>query len=217
MSGSIAGTVSSHNRAGQYKRNRRAPVQPIGTGRRAQVRGAFSAASSAFSALTTAQQDAFTSFAASHPITDSLGQSIVLTGHQMFVRIAASLLNVGQALPTAPPASTSPPSIMPVTFAFSVATGIAVGWTAGGATQFVTTAYSMPVSSGVRFFKTFWQPAAGSGHWPATPGAATLTTANYGAQFGAPAIGRRVFAKLTPIDVGGFNGPGIIVSTVVVA
>src|SRR6516162_7143681 len=100
-SGSIAGTVFSHNRAGQYQRNRRAPVQPVGTGRRAFVRANFSAASTAWAALTAANQAAWIAFANSHPITDSLGQSITLTGQQMYVAVGAQLLNCGQTLPTA--------------------------------------------------------------------------------------------------------------------
>ena len=86
-SGSIAGTTYSHNRAGQYTRNRRSPVQPVGTGRRGVIRAAFGAASSAWGALTPIVQANWTAYANGHPYTDSLGQSIKLTGHQMYVAV----------------------------------------------------------------------------------------------------------------------------------
>ena len=107
QSGSQANTTASHNRAGQYYRNRRSPVQPVGTGRRAFVRSSFGAASAAWAALSGAAQASRIAYANSHPITDSLGQSITLTGHQMYVGVGVSLLNVGQALPTAVPVSSA--------------------------------------------------------------------------------------------------------------
>lgn len=217
QSGSIAGTVHSHNRAGQYTRNRRAPTQPIGTGRRAAVRGFFAGASAGYAALTVAQQDAWASFANVHPITDALGQSIKLTGHQMYVRVNSSAMNVGLAATSTPPADVSPSPLAPVVITFGLVAGIAVTWTAGTVGQLVAVAYSQPVSGGRRFMKTFWQPPGANGH-AASPGATiTLTTALYSAQFGAPVIGQRVFVRATSVGAQGFNGPGIISSCIVTA
>ena len=217
QSGSIGGVVHSHNRAGQYTRNRRAPVQPIGTGRRAQVRAAFSAAASGYAYLTEPERAAWASFGAGHPITDSLGQTVVLTGQQMYVRVSATLANIGQPFSSSPPASASPPDITPITLGVSVATGLSLGYTAGATSQYIAVAVSQPVSPGRMFWKTFWQPPGGNGYVEATSGPWTLTTAIYAAQFGAPMIGHRVFCRVTPVDVGGFNGPPVIVSAIVVA
>ncbi len=217
QSGSIAGTVHSHNRAGQYTRNRRAPVQPIGTGRRAQVRAAFSAASGGYAYLTEPQRAAWASFGAGHPITDSLGQTVVLTGQQMYVRVSATLANIGQSFSATPPASASAPDITPITLTASVASGLSLGFTAGATGQYIAVAVSQPVSPGRMFWKTFWQPMAGNGYIEATSGPWVLAAAIYAAQFGAPMIGHKVFCRVTPIDVGGLNGPPVIVSAIVTA
>ncbi len=217
QSGSIAGTVHSHNRAGQYTRNRRAPVQPIGTGRRAQVRAAFSAATSGYAVLTEAQRAAWTSFSAVHPITDSLGQTVILTGQQMYVRVSATLANIGKTFSATPPAGGSPPDVTPITLAASVVSGLSLGFTAGVAGQTVAVAVSQPVSPGRMFWKTFWQPMAGNGYIDAAAGPWLLTSSVYNAQFGAPVIGKRIFARVTPVSADGFNGPPVIVSALVTA
>lgn len=210
-SGSIAGTTSSHNRAGQYTRNRRAPVQPVGTGRRAFIRQAFGAASSAWAALTVTQQAAFTSYAAAHPITDALGQSITLTGQQMFVAIATQLLNCGQALPTTAPATAAVFNAGLPTFTAVHSGAITLTPTGlGGATDFLLYAFASPVSGGVSFVKTFWQ----AGHVAGNSVTPIVATTVYTTQFGAIQAGQRIFVKVTPVNQYGVTGtPAILFAT----
>lgn len=211
-SGSIAGTTSSHNRAGQYTRNRRAPVQPVGTGRRAFIRSSFGAASSAWASLSSADQASWIAFAAGHPITDRLGQSITLTGQQMFVAVGTQLLNCGQPLPTVPPASTT--TAAPVVSVFTVTHTGTITMTlspSGGASDFILVAFAAPVSAGVTFQKTFWQADVLPGN---SVGNATEGT-KYVAQFGTIPAGTKVFLKLTPVNQYGFTGTPLITSAVV--
>ena len=212
QSGSQAGTTASHNRSGQYYRNRRSPVQPVGTGRRAAQRAAFGSASSAWASLSAANQAAWISFAAGHPITDSLGQSITLTGQNMFVSCGSQLLNCGQALPTVPPVSTATTS--PVVTAFTVTHLGVITVTldgSGSADDFILLAFAAPVSAGVTFQKTFWQmmPLAGNSVGGATYGTAYVT------QFGTIPAGTKVFVKLTPVNQYGFTGVPVILSAIV--
>ena len=212
QSGSQAGTTASHNRSGQYYRNRRAPVQPVGTGRRAAQRAAFGSASSAWASLSGANQAAWISFAAGHPITDSLGQSIVLTGQNMYVGCGSQLLNCGEALPTMPPVSTATGT--PVVSAFTVTSGGVVTVTldgSGSADDFILVAFSAPVSAGVTFQKTFWQQTVVPGD---SVGGATYGTA-YVVQFGTLTAGLKVFLKLTPVNQYGFTGVPVILSAIV--
>jgi hypothetical protein len=212
QSGSQANTTASHNRAGQYYRNRRSPVQPVGTGRRAFIRSAFGAASAAWAALTAANQAAWIAYANSHPITDALGQSITLTGHQMFVSVATQLQNVGAALPTIPPVSSA--TVAP---AFSVFTVTHLGvitltlTPSGGASDYVLISFSAPVSAGVTFQKTFWQQTHVPGN---SVGGATYGTA-YVVQFGTIPAGSKVFLKLTPVNQYGVTGTPLIASAIV--
>jgi hypothetical protein len=202
-SGSIAGTTSSHNRAGQYTRNRRMPVQPTGTGRRGAVKAAFGAASSAWSALTGAVQAAWASYAASHPYTDSLGQAITLTGHQMFVAINCNRQNCGLPISGTIPVSTSvfAATLTSLTAVSAGAITLTPGG-AGAAGDFLLVALSAPQSSGVSFCRTFWQVT----HLAGNAVAATVLTAAYQAQFGVPPVGTRIFYKLTPVNQYGVEG-----------
>ena len=210
-SGSIAGTTFSHNRAGQYTRNRRSPVQPVGTGRRAAIRSYFGAASTAWAALSAANQAAWINYAASHPITDALGQSITLTGQQMFVSIATQLQNCGQALPTVPPVSSAvtAPSASVFTVTHLGVITITLSGT-GSATDFILIAFSAPQSAGVTFCNTFWQQT----HVAASSvGGATYGTA-YVVQFGTIPAGTKVFLKLTPVNQYGVTGTPVVLTAV---
>ena len=206
-SGSIAGTTSSHNRAGQYTRNRRTPVNPVGTGRRAVVRGNFAAASKGYAALAFAQQAAWAAYAFNYPVIDTLGQSIKLTGQQMFLAINSQLLNCEQPMSTVPPVSNVVSPVV-VTAATMTHLGVMTITLAGGgpATDFILLAFSKPRSSGTGFNGTFWQqtvvPAA-------SVGAATYGTA-YVAQFGLPAVGTRIFYRFTPVNQYGVMGTPVI-------
>jgi hypothetical protein len=203
QSGSMAGTTASHNRAGQYLRNRRSPVQPVGTGRRAAIRTAFGAASKGYAGLTGANQAAWAAYAASYPITDALGQAIVLTGQQMYVAIATQLLQIGQAAPTVPPLSNVVASAGVPTFTFVHAGAVTVTPTGlGAASDFQLIAFSAPQTSGTSFCKTFWQQS----HVAGNSVAAIVATTAYNAQFGPGAAGQRVFLKVTPVNQYGVTG-----------
>lgn len=215
QSGSIAGTTHSHNRAGQYTRNRRSPVQPIGSGRRAAVRAAFSAASAAWSGLTGAQRAAWEGFAGSHPITDSLGQSVVLTGHQMYVRVYCSAVNVDIGAPTLPPADLSLPDLSSMVVTATVAGGVVLDDYVGSSVQFIAVAYSPQFSAGRSYNKTFWQPPGALGYTEAETTPFTLAAAVYAAEFGTPVAGKRIFVRATPVSAAGWNGTPVITSAIV--
>lgn len=207
QSGSLAGQTASHNRAGQYLRNRRAPVQPVGTGRRSVIRTAFGIAAATYAGLTAAEQAAWSSYALGYPRTDALGQSITLTGQQMFVAIATQLQNCGQPMPVSPPPSND---VFPVGVpTLTVVSGGAITFTPtgnGGATDFLLVAFSPVLSSGVSFNKTFWQATVLAGN----SSSAYVATTAYHAQFGVPPVGKRVFFRATPVNQYGVTGPAYI-------
>jgi hypothetical protein len=212
-SGSIAGTTFSHNRAGQYTRNRRMPCQPVGSGRRGTVRTNFAAASAAWAGIGATLQLSWNNYAAGKPYTDALGQSIKLTGHQMFVAINSQLLNCGSAVSTAVPLSDT---VFAAGFsAFTGVAGASLSITPSGlgvATDHLLIALSAPQSAGRGFCKTFnqWGKVAGN-----VVAVTSLFTA-YVAQFGSWTAGQRIFYKLTPVNqygVAGTPATGFILST----
>jgi len=206
-SGSIQAKTHSHNSSGQYIRSRRTPVNTVGTGRRATVRANFSSASKSWASLTFSQQAAWAAYASGHPITDVLGQSIVLSGHAMYVSITAQLLNVGSAAATVPPVSTAVAApILTVSTLTHLGVMTLTLTASGSAADHIILSFSAPVSPGVGFMKTFWQQTVIAGN---STGGATYGTA-YVAQFGLPAVGQRVFYKLTPVNQYGVAGTPII-------
>ena len=203
QSGSLAGTTASHNRAGQYYRNRRTPVNPVGTGRRAIIRTAFGAAAKGYAALTAAEQAAWSSYASAYPITDALGQSITLTGQQMYVAIGTQCGNLGIALPTATPATNAVAAAGTPTFTAVHAAAITLTPTGlGAATDYLLYAFSAPQSSGTSFCKTFWQ----AGKVALNSTTAIVVTTVYTLQFGPVQAGQRIFVKCTPVNQYGVTG-----------
>lgn len=212
-SGSIAGVTHSHNRAGQYTRSRRAPVQTVGSGRKGVVKAAFGAASSAWASLSVAIQNTWIAYANGHPYTDSLGQAIKLTGHQMYVAVNAMLINCGAAQSSTIPATDA---VFAAGFtAFTAVHAGAITLTptgAGAVTDFLLVSMSAPQSGGRTFCKTFNQIDKLAGNVVA----ATVLTALYTAQFGNIVAGQRLFYKLTPVNeygVAGAPNMGFIVVT----
>lgn len=206
QSGSLGGQTSSHNRAGQYRRARRAPVQPVGTGRRAFIRSAFGSASSGWSALDDDARNAWNAFADTYPYTDALGQTIKLTGHQLYVAIATQLLNVGEALPTDIPVSTATTAPI-VTVATLTDAGVGTLTLDGGgsADDFVLVSFSKPMPAGRGFVANYWQQTVVA----ANLATATLFGPGYIAEFGTVVAGQKVFYKLTPVNQYGVTGVAV--------
>jgi hypothetical protein len=167
------------------------------------MRTAFGAASRGYAGLTGPQQASWTAYGNAFPVTDSLGQTIPLTGQQAYVSINSQLLQIGQAATVAPPvsnvvASAGVPTLTVVHAGAVTLTPAGLGAMA----DFQLYAFSAPTSGGVSFNKTFWQ----AGHVAGNSVAAIVATAAYNAQFGAPAAGQRVFFKVTPVNQYGVTG-----------
>lgn len=85
-SGSVASLTFSHNRGGQYIRQRAVPVNPNSAFQQA-VRNAMVLLSAAWSTtLTQAQRDSWAAYSAAVPIPDSLGEPRDIGGLAMYLR-----------------------------------------------------------------------------------------------------------------------------------
>jgi hypothetical protein len=86
VSGSIGGTTYSRNRYGAYKRSRSVPVNP-NSDTQVQVRNALKDLAIRWqNILTQAQRDAWDLYASLVPWVNKLGQSVYLTGLNMYIR-----------------------------------------------------------------------------------------------------------------------------------
>lgn len=89
--GSIGGTVFSRNRYGAYARNRTIPVNP-NTAPQQKIRSIISQCRYAwFTTLTEAQRTAWGVYAENVSVLNRLGESINLTGYNMFCRTNLAL------------------------------------------------------------------------------------------------------------------------------
>lgn len=93
LSGSVGGVTASHNRYGQYLRNRTRPVNPNSTAQQ-RSRNAFKRATEAWKTLTNDQRAAWEAYASQTPVLNKLGESVTLTGSAAFVAYNAFVLNV---------------------------------------------------------------------------------------------------------------------------
>ena len=102
----IAATVFSKNGAGAIIRNRITPINRRTTLQTNQ-RQLLASLSSAWRGLTQAQRDGWNNAGPNFPQTDSLGQTVILTGEQLYVRSNANLVMISQSQITDAPAPTS--------------------------------------------------------------------------------------------------------------
>ena len=112
-SGSVGDVVASHNRGGQYLRERVDPVQPDTTAQ-LDARSAMSQASQNWrNALDDDERSGWRLYAANSPRVNALGAAIVLTGHQQFCRSNMLRHYLDKSLALVPPTVFGYP-VMPV-------------------------------------------------------------------------------------------------------
>jgi len=97
-SGSIGGTTYSHNRGGMYTRARAIPTNPNTILQQARRNTLGQLSSRWGQTLTPAQRDGWEVYAQNTPQTDKLGQQLILTGQQMYVRNNAVLQAGGMTI-----------------------------------------------------------------------------------------------------------------------
>lgn len=151
-SGSIGGTTFSHNRFGLYTRARRVPVNP-NTAAQQSAREGLGSGSSAWRALTIAQRDGWDAYAAATPVTNALGATVFLTGHQQFVASYSFAARLGVTLPAAAPVTPGRPAIGSPTVAIDAsALSVTVAAIDAGIDGTVGVFVGNPISAGVAFF-----------------------------------------------------------------
>lgn len=93
ISGSIAGTVFSHNRYGPYVRTRAIPVNPNSPAQQAVRADLAYLVAEWHDTLSVAQRAAWAVYATAIAMSNRLGETIYITGFNHFVRSNVSLMN----------------------------------------------------------------------------------------------------------------------------
>lgn len=124
-SGTVGGTVFSHNRFGAYIRRWAMPVKST-TASAMAAKSRFSTASQAWAALTAAQRLAWGNWAAANPITDNMGETQNLDGHQAYVQINGRMLAASLTMLSTPPLAVAPAPLTSLSATFDVGSGTSV-------------------------------------------------------------------------------------------
>lgn len=121
-SGSIGGMTASHNRGGLYLRSRVIPTDP-NTSQQQTLRAIVASLANVWANnLSAAQRAGWDLYAANVPVIDTLGNSINLSGINMFIRSLTPRVQAGQTVPPGAPTIFDKGSFTPVT-AISTAAG----------------------------------------------------------------------------------------------
>lgn len=210
QSGSLAGTTSSRNRYGQYRRSRATPVNPA-TSAQGLVRARMSANAAAWRTLTGAQRAGWTTLGESMARTDSLGQSYTLTGFQAYCSCNNLKQLAGDATVADAPALVTPGTILTATVTLTSAS-FSIAYTPTpmpAATRLIV--FASPQRSAGRSFENdmrFILVTAAAAASPAN------VLAAYTAKFGVPVTGNRIFLSLVSYS-GGFESGPLLTSAIV--
>jgi hypothetical protein len=203
QSGSMAGTTSSRNRFGQYRRTRATPVNPNSTAQ-GLVRARMSANAAAWRALTALQRAGWSDLGSSMSRTDSLGQTYTLNGFAAYCSVNNCKALAGDALVSDAPALVTPSTILTATITLTAA-ALSIAFTPTpmpASTRLIT--YASPQRSAGRSFEAdirFIQVSAAAAASPVNAFTA------YSAKFGTPVVGNRVFLSLVSYTGGFLSGP----------
>jgi len=105
MVGSHAGNTFAHNKGGSYVKKKTHGTNPRSSNQSGHRTTVGRLAKYYTFTLTDAQRSAWRTFAATSPVINRMGNTIFLSGQQMFAKTSAQLLAAGFSIIATPPAS----------------------------------------------------------------------------------------------------------------
>jgi len=129
ISGALGNDVFAHNRHGAYVRRRVVPTSVFNT-YTLKIRNILTISSRAWGGLTVEKQQAWNTWAQSHPITDRLGQKQVLFGAACYTQLNSRLLFAGDTAIDLPPTAAAPAPLTTLTAVLDASAHTAVLTTA---------------------------------------------------------------------------------------
>lgn len=190
----LNGSVFSKNRYGSYVRTKVTPVNPQSTAQQ-NVRNRLSTQAQAWRGLSESQRQAWINAAAGFPFTDIFGDTKILSGSALYVKLNNNLAGAGQAAISAPPSPVAIPALVLGTFtAAETAGAISLAFTDTP----VPTGFSIMidmtgnVGAGKSFVKNLFRRVTTVAAAATSP--VTLTSA-FAAVHGAPIEGQKIFVR----------------------
>jgi hypothetical protein len=196
-------TVTFPSRNGLIRRawvvpaNPRSPDQTV-------VRSNLSSVASLWKQISEAQQDAWITAAGQEQSRPTLGQSGPLTGLQLFTKINATLLKLGEAVVSDPPAKPQFPQLPVTALEITNTAGtIALKLACSDDLELNTVVYGAPPQSAGTRRPITWRWL---GICPTVSGGYSTITTLYSDEYGVPAVGSRIFVRVRE-HVDGWAGP----------
>lgn len=211
QSGSQAQTTASRNSFGQYFRTRAIPVNPR-TELQTKVRETFGGLASAWTVLTDTQRAAWEVCARKFPKVDSLGQTVVLSGFQQFIRSNTAMNQTGQGSQLEPKPDTyfSNAAIVPTVKA-GTTPKFEFTYQPSNPGQFLVVDVSPQVRPGISYFTDYRNLAI----QPSNGTSPAEELGKYQATFGALMPGMKIFFRSRVLNECGVYGPEFTTTTIV--
>lgn len=200
MRNKLNGTVFSKNRYGAYTRTKVTPVNPQSTAQQFQ-RNILSTNSQAWRGLTEAQRQSWIDAAPSFPVTDIFGNSKILSGSALYVKLNNNLATLGVAAIATAPAPVAIPAIDSITLTAAAGVpALSLAFTpdpipAGVAMVMEATPNMGP---GISFVKNRFRVIQIE---PAATASPSNMLASYAAIFGNPVAGQKIFVRVKFINI----------------
>jgi hypothetical protein len=194
MRNKLNGTVFSKNRYGAYARTKVTPVNPQTSAQQA-ARGNLAAMSQAWRGITESERQSWINGAANFPQTDIFGNSKILSGQALFVKLNTVLLYNGSSQLDSCPAPIAVPAMTALGITAAEGTpalSVSFGPSPVPADFVIQLQYTPNVPPGVNFVKNKFRLADAVSPAGTTPhnGLSAFTNA-----FGAPVAGNKIFVK----------------------
>lgn len=199
-SGRVGGIIFSRNRGGLYMRNGSKPTV-VTTPYAQNIKALTANFSAQWRNLTEAQREAWKEWATQNPVTNRLGQSRTLSGHQAYVKINVRLAAAGGSSLSMPPLGIAPLGVLPTDVTFTTSPlAISVAFAGGPTPENVAVqvlAY-LSDSPGVSYVRNRLALIQTTADEQASPIDITTELTN---RFGTPTAGQRLHVGLRTIDL----------------
>ncbi len=198
-SGSIGGTVYSHNRGGMYTRNRSIPITSSSSFA-LNAKQRLATASQDWQSLTDAQRFSWANWALQNPVTDALGFPRHLSGHQAFTGLNARRAGHGDASLNDPPIVPAPDGLLTLVLTADIGTGdVEIAFTATplGANTHLDLEAAVTNSPGITNVNNLLKCVVFSADAQASP---FVFEADLIARLGTLVVGQKVFVRVSVYD-----------------
>ncbi len=198
MAGKVNGTVMSRNKGGSYARVWVKPTNPRSIHQVFQ-RDQLATLSAGFRGLGQPAISQWNASSVNFPVKNRLGETIHLSGIDLYVALNVNLISIGLPIISVPPVPQDTLGFNTLTMTSVLGVVKLVFTPTPSPTTSNSLIFATPgLSAGISFVKSQYRLIGFMPHTSASP--FDITTM-YTTRFGAPIVGTQVFANLRPVNI----------------